>query len=82
METEQKHINRFFQVGRQSKSKLKTLLTIFFDYPAVVRWEFPTKGITEKVSILHHRKVPAHRAVIIRNFLARHLTYIAPEASY
>jgi hypothetical protein len=114
METEQQSSEWVFpgepklKKPRQSKSKIKALLTVFFDYRGVVHYEFLPTGKTvnkeyylevmrrlcnairrkrpdlwvENSWILHHDNAPAHTSMLIRNYLAKHSTNMAPQAPY
>lgn len=93
---------------RQSKSKIKVMLTVFFDIRGVVHSEFLPEGQTvnkeyylgvmrrlrENVRrkrpdlwrnnswILHHDNAPAHKAIIVNEFLNKNSTNIIEQPPY
>lgn len=93
---------------RQSRSKVKVMLTVFFDYHGVVHSEFLPEGQTvnkqyylsvmqrlrEKIRrkrpdlwkenswILHHDNAPAHKAIIVNEFLTKNATNIIEQPPY
>ena len=94
--------------ARMCWSKIKVMLTVFFDWKGIVHHEFVPAGQmvnqhlylkvliclrdavrrkrpvlwTNKIWMLHHDNAPAHSALLIRNYLAKHLTSIVPHPPY
>lgn len=93
---------------RQSRSKIKVMLTVFFDHRGVVHSEFLPTGQTvnkeyylgvmrrlreavrqkrpelwrDNSWILHHDNAPSHTALILREFLSKNSTHVAPQPPY
>ncbi|KAJ4426506.1 hypothetical protein ANN_27320, partial [Periplaneta americana] len=64
---------------RQVRSKIKVMLTVFFDVRGIVHHEYASEGQTvtkEHVDgnnwHLHHDNAPAHSSQLIHTFLAKH----------
>ncbi|UYV81291.1 hypothetical protein LAZ67_20000673 [Cordylochernes scorpioides] len=75
--------------ARKAPSKVKVMLTVFFDYQSIVHHEFHQQGSTitadsylSKSWILHHDNVPAHTALKISKFLQDHPTSVYPQPPY
>ena len=94
--------------ARQTRSKLKVMLTVFFDYRGVVHSEFLPEGqmvnkdyylsvmrrLREQIRrkrpdlwkdnswILHHDNAPAHKAIIVNEFLAKNSTNLIEQPPY
>ncbi|UYV64578.1 hypothetical protein LAZ67_3001238 [Cordylochernes scorpioides] len=74
---------------RLDKSKGKIILVVFFDYQGLVYYEFIKEGVTinkqaykEILWKLLHDNDPAHRAIIVQDYLAKHSVSVLPHPPY
>ncbi|UYV74547.1 hypothetical protein LAZ67_12000097 [Cordylochernes scorpioides] len=71
--------------ARMSKSRIKTMIIVFFDIRGIVHCEFVPQGQTTDIKDtvkLHHDNATSHTAIIITNFLARSNTPVIPHPPY
>ena len=83
--------------ARQSHSKIKVMMTVFFDFRVVVHYEFfpPRQTVKKEYYLstmsclwtnnswfLHHYNAPSHTALVLPDHFVKNSTHIVPQPAY